>query len=438
MSARKSIQRRRATTQQGSTARGPGRLPAGIARIAVLGNPAGAPRIVGRVLSEKNSWSARLAESWIAAAAADPNTEVNFDAALLIDRPTADLDGELLDAATVQALDLLTAGQVPVAVVTRRPQTFSNREGAIVVLAPETGIERVFAVLETLIAVRPCFAGLARELTNIRYLGRRLQGHYHQLDQDLYLASRLQHDFLPQTFPEIGPVRFTTCYRPCSLVSGDIFDIFRLDEKTIGFFIADAVGHGVAAGLLTMYIKHAIRPRHVRPDGFDLIPPSQVLESLNEHLIAQHLPESQFVTAWYGRIDVESMRLDYAVAGHPPALLVEADGAIQELRGDGCLLGVFPSQPFVDFSVPLEQGQRLIVYTDGLESTLIQDRLPFPAMPFFMPGIPQLLRLPADQVIRRLQDHLDNTPGGLTHADDVSMIVVDILDPTGTKSDAVV
>jgi len=433
MPARKSVQRHRTPIQQAivtpSTA---------TARIAVLGNPAGAPRIVGRVLSEKSAWSARLAESWIAAAVSGSNTDANFDAALLIDRPTADLDEELLDCATAQALEVLCNNQIPVAVVTRRPQSFAKREGALVVLPPDASVERVQAVLQTLIAIRPTFAGLATELSNIRYLGRRLQGHYHQLDQDLYLASRLQHDFLPQTTPEIGAVRFTTYFRPCSLVSGDIFDVFQLDEKNVGFFLADAVGHGVAAGLLTMYIKHAIRPKHVRADGYDLVPPSEVLETLNEHLIAQHLPESQFVTAWYGRIDVDAMRLDFAVAGHPPALLVDSDGSIHELRGDGCLLGVFPSQPFLDFSLPLEQGQRIIIYSDGLESTLIEDRLPSPAMPIFMPGIEKLLRLPSDQVIRQLQDHLDTTPGGLTHADDVSMIIVDVLDPTGTRPDAVV
>lgn len=448
MSHRKSAHRQRSVVQHPTGSRKSSaastatpiaaRASKSVPRIAVLGDPAGAPRIVGRVLSEKTRWSARLAESWIAAALGEATTEANFEAALLIDRPTADLDGELLDTWTSQALEVLYANQIPVAIVTRRPQAFANREGALVVLAPETSIERVHAVLDTLIAIRPTVAGLSRELSNIRYLGNSLQGHYHQLDQDLYLASRLQHDFLPQAIPEVGAVRFTAYYRPCSLVSGDIYDIFRLDDKNVGFYLADAVGHGVAAGLLTMYIKHAIRPRNIRPDGFDLVAPSQVLESLNEHLIAQHLPESQFVTAWYGRIDVEAMRLHFAVAGHPPALLVESNGTISELRGDGCLLGVFPSQPFVDFSVPLEQGQRIIIYSDGLESTLIQDRLPAPAMPIFMPDIAKLLRLPPDEVIQRMQERLDDTPGGLTHADDVSMIIVDVLDPTGTRPDAVV
>lgn len=409
-----------------------------VARIGVLGDPAAAPQIAGRVFSEKSAWSARLAQSWIDALASGAPSDIEFEVALLIDRETADLDDGLLDSPVLHALDTLRAQHIPIAVVTRRPLSFRHVEAGVVAIPPDASAERVSAVLETLIAVRPALAGLANELSNIQCLGRQLQGHYHHLDQDLYLASRLQHDFLPRNLPEVGAVRFTTFYRPCSLVSGDIFDVFRLDETNVGFFLADAVGHGVAAGLLTMFVKHAIRPKRVRADGYDLVTPSEVLANLNDHLIAQRLPESQFVTAWYGRIDVESMRMDFAVAGHPPALLIDAHGEIQELHGDGCLLGVFEAQPFTTFSIPLEQGQRIIIYSDGLESTLIEDRMPSPALPIFASGIPKLLRQPASQLLDGLQDRLDTTPGGLTHADDVSMIIVDILDPTGTMPDTVV
>lgn len=409
-----------------------------IARIGVMGDPAAAPQLITGVLNEKSAWSARIAQSWLDACTGVAPADIQFDVALLIDRPTADLDDGLLDASTLHAIDALRAQHIPIAVVTRRPQSFRHLDAGIVALSPDASTERVSAVLETLIALRPALAGLANELSNIRCLGKQLQGHYHHLDQDLHLASRLQHDFLPRNLPEVGAVRFTTYYRPCSLVSGDIFDIFRLDEKNVGFFLADAVGHGVAAGLLTMFVKHAIRPKRVRSDGYDLIDPSEVLASLNDHLVAQRLPESQFVTAWYGRINVETMRLEFAVAGHPPALLIDAQGEIQELHGDGCLLGVFEGQPFSTFSIPLEQGQRVIIYSDGLESTLIEDRNPTPALPIFAPGVPRLLRLPASRLLDGLQDRLDTTPGGLTHADDVSMIIVDILDPTGTMPDAVV
>lgn len=409
-----------------------------LVRVGVIGDLSAAPNLVSQVLAEKNAWSARPSQSWLESIANGVPAEAPFEVALLMDRATADLDDDLLESPLHFTLETLRTHHVPVAVVTRRPKSYQCLESGIVTIPPDARAERVHAVLETLIAVRPAIAGLANELSNIRCLGKQLQGHYHHLDQDLYLASRLQHDFLPRNLPEVGAVRFTTYFRPCSLVSGDIFDIFRLDETNVGFFLADAVGHGVAAGLLTMFVKHAIRPKRVRNDGYDLISPSEVLAHLNDHLIAQRLPESQFVTAWYGRVDVQTMRLDFAVAGHPPALLIDAHGDIQELHGDGCLLGVFENQPFTTFSVPLEQGQRMIIYSDGLESTLIEDRMPSPALPVFGPGIPKLLRLPASRLLDGLQDRLDTTPGGLTHADDVSMIIVDILDPTGTMPDAVV
>lgn len=409
-----------------------------LTRVGLIGDATAVPNIVSRVLAEKNAWSARVAQSWLESLANGVPADPPFDVALLMDRATADLDDDLLESPLHFVLETLRSHHVPVAVVTRRPNSYLCLESGIVAIPPDATAERVQAVLETLIAIRPAITGLAGELSNIRCLGKQLQGHYHHLDQDLYLASRLQHDFLPRNLPEVGAVRFTTFFRPCSLVSGDIFDVFRLDETNIGFFLADAVGHGVAAGLLTMFVKHAIRPKRVRSDGYELLSPADVLAHLNDHLIAQRLPESQFVTAWYGRIDVQTMRMDFAVAGHPPALLIDAHGNIQELHGDGCLLGIFESQPFTTFSVPLEQGQRVIIYSDGLESTLIEDRMPSPDLPVFVQGVPKMLRLPASRLLDALQDRLDTTPGGLTHADDVSMIVVDILDPTGAMPDAVV
>src|SRR6202453_5516879 len=84
-----------------------------------------------------------------------------------------------------------------------------------------------------------------------------------RLDEELRLAAKLQQDFLPKTLPQIGPVHFHTLFLPAGYVSGDFYDVMRLDEKHIGFYIADAVGHGVPAALLTMFIKHALATKQI-------------------------------------------------------------------------------------------------------------------------------------------------------------------------------
>jgi len=67
------------------------------------------------------------------------------------------------------------------------------------------------------------------------------------VDQELRLDSRLQRDFLPKQLPTVGDIRFHVLYRPATWVCGDVYDVQRLDERFIGFYLADAVGHGVAA-----------------------------------------------------------------------------------------------------------------------------------------------------------------------------------------------
>jgi len=406
-------------------------------RLAVFGDLTAAPELVARLLHERSAWHARAADALIDAAVTDDASPLpDFDVAILIDRATADLNDDGCDDSQAHALRVLDARHIATLVITHRPSAFAGHGDAVVCVAPNEAFDAVRGALVALAAVKPAIAKLNHELANIRHLGQRLEGHYQQVDRDLYLASRLQHDFLPRALPEVGAVRFSTFFRPCSLVSGDIFDITRLDEAHIGFYLADAVGHGVAAGLLTMYIKHAIRPKRIRPDGYDLLPPAEVLAALNDHLVAQCLPESQFVTAWYGKINARTLTLDYGVAGHPPALLVDPNGSISELRGDGCLLGVFGEQPFHGDTIQLRPGQRVCIYSDGLESTLIEDRMPAPDLPIFAPGVAAMLRLPAEELIHQLQERLDDTPGGLTHADDVSMLIVDALDSTDDTPNA--
>src|SRR5439155_26981566 len=118
-----------------------------------------------------------------------------------------------------------------------------------------------------------------------------------RLDEELRLAARLQQDFLPKTLPQVGPVHFHTLFRPAGYVSGDLYDVMRLDEKRVGFFIVDAVGHGVPAALLTMYIKRALICKEIGPTGYRLLDPAESMRRLNDALIEQNLSQATFCTA---------------------------------------------------------------------------------------------------------------------------------------------
>src|SRR5579872_4687769 len=160
---------------------------------------------------------------------------------------------------------------------------------------------------------------LQAELTELRkevnFLNRRdetLHFHMHRLDEELRLAARLQQDFLPKTLPQVGPIRFHTLFRPAGYVSGDMYDVMRLDEHRVGFYIADAVGHGMPAALLTMFIKHALVTKEIVANRYRLLAPREALSRLNQALIEQNLSQAAFATALYGTIDVHTLEVTLA------------------------------------------------------------------------------------------------------------------------------
>ena len=119
------------------------------------------------------------------------------------------------------------------------------------------------------------------------------------LAEQLRMAGRVQRDFLPKTLPRSDKLRWATTFIPAGWVSGDIYDIARLDEQHIGFYIVDVIGHGMPAALLTMYIKQAMVMRQTTTDGYKIFSPAEVMANLNLKMVAQKFSGSQFATCCY-------------------------------------------------------------------------------------------------------------------------------------------
>lgn len=207
---------------------------------------------------------------------------------------------------------------------------------------------------------------LQEENSRTEELNARLMAAQAALDTELHLAHRLQGSLLPQELPKYSKVAFAAGLRPSGAVSGDFYDVFRLDEHHAGFYVADAIGHGVPAALLTIFVKKGIRTKEIAGHSYRLLRPGEVLEHLNQDIIEAELSDNPFVTMFYGCIDLETRQLEYATGGHPWPLLLNRHGKTEMVESEGPLLGVFRSE-FSTSSMTLEKGDRLVVYSDGVE-----------------------------------------------------------------------
>lgn len=204
--------------------------------------------------------------------------------------------------------------------------------------------------------------------TDSQLVNKQLQQAYQQIDLDLRLARQLQASFLPRSLPAVGPIRFAVSYRPCGQVGGDFYDVFRLDEQHVGFYVADAMGHGLPASLLTIFLKKAVQAKEVTGSTYRLVPPSEVMARLNRDLIAQGLPELPFITMVYGLLNCRDGVLQFARAAHPHPVYIPRAGPPELWQTTGTLLGVFEAE-YPPTTRTLGPGDKFVVYTDGVPAT---------------------------------------------------------------------
>jgi phosphoserine phosphatase RsbU/P len=197
-----------------------------------------------------------------------------------------------------------------------------------------------------------------------------------KLDEEQRLAARIQQDFLPKSMPQVGPFTFQAIYRPAHYVSGDLYDVKRLDEQNVGLYVADAVGHGMPAALLTMFMKNALLTKRIFEGGYELLRPAETIAALNTALRSQNLDHASFATAVYARVNCVTGEICFSSGGHPTPVILRADGTIDEVSADGALLGVFDDNEWSEGCIKLHPGDRLFLYSDGIESTFASGDTP--------------------------------------------------------------
>jgi sigma-B regulation protein RsbU (phosphoserine phosphatase) len=249
-----------------------------------------------------------------------------------------------------------------------------------------------------------------------------------KIDEELRLAARLQRDFMPRNPPRVNQLSFSTLFRPAGYVSGDLYDIMRLDEQHVGFYLLDAVGHGMPAALLTMFIKQALVTKEIRDKSYRLLTPGETLANLNQQLVEQELTHATFATAIYGIINSVTGKLQFATAGHPSPIRMSADGSLEHLIGDGGLLGIFENEQFADVTVQLHPGDRLILYTDGVEVAFEHHDQLQPQR--WLNELTSFSNHPSQEMLLKFSHVVDQQDGSAHPKDDLTLLVADFAAPS--------
>ena len=270
---------------------------------------------------------------------------------------------------------------------------------------------------------------------------RRYRAHLERLNRDPEASLRLlaededagrqiQVRMLPQNHQRFGEYLFTRDVTPSSFLSGDFIDVFRIDPRHWGFYLADVSGHGVSSALVTVMLRTFVQ-RQVASSiesGDDLVlSPARLLMRLNDEMARDHL--DKHLTIFYGVIDLQEDTLLYANAGHFPWPVLYDGGAVTVLEQPGVPVGMMAHSRYQEHRVPLTDSMSLSVFSDGVLDVLSQSTLD--AKLEYLRGLFGKPNVTVEQAKQEL--HLD---GHSSLPDDVAILIIQRGGSDGNRASA--
>ena len=203
-----------------------------------------------------------------------------------------------------------------------------------------------------------------------------------KIEHDVQVGRQIQADFLPDVLPQPKGWEIEAFFQPARQVAGDFYDAFMIDDKQIGFVVADVCDKGVGAALFMALSRSLIRAfswinnrnfthrQDTSPGGQTLECKEMILEPIsltNDYIALLHSKMSMFVTLFFGTLDPETGMLTYINAGHNPPVLLDSTGRIKDrLTLTGPAVGLMPNITYSSRQLKIERGDTLFIFTDGV------------------------------------------------------------------------
>ena len=249
--------------------------------------------------------------------------------------------------------------------------------------------------------------------------------------KELILAKKVQRSLINGSLPREGKFVTEMFYQPAATIGGDLVDCISLDESSSLVYVADAMGHGVAAALIMSVVRTAFHGALAGHNGPGPPSPADLLGEVNRTLMEMF--DQQYVTAVCALVDSDTRKVTFSLAGHPPALLLHrTPGSVQEIAARHIPLGISGLTGYTDIQVPFEAGDVLLLYTDGaVEAEDKAERA------FGSERLKTLLERshtkPIAGILGEIREGLQSHIAGAALEDDLTLLVVQLLEYEGSQ-----
>lgn len=213
---------------------------------------------------------------------------------------------------------------------------------------------------ETRAIARLVASQCAVAITNAKLYSQAVEGAH--MAEQMRLGAVIQRRMIPNKLPGIHGLDIGAVYQPCFQIGGDLYDFFEINDHTLGIGIADVIGKGIPAAIMMSMFRGTMRA--YADGGYARHSFEEIIGMLNTAVIRE-CRDGEFITMFFASIDVTEMKMTYCNCGHEPALLIR-DGQITELDKGGLVLGILKDTDYEIGTVDLQDGDGILMYTDGL------------------------------------------------------------------------
>ena len=247
-----------------------------------------------------------------------------------------------------------------------------------------------------------------------------------RISTELSLAKKIQAALLPSIFPPFPDRKEFDLYasmEPAREVGGDFYDFFLIDDDHLCLVMADVSGKGIPAALFMMICKTMLQSCAMLGQSS-----AEILNKVNQGICSSN-GEEMFVTVWVGILEISTGKLKAANAGHEYPAVKKPDGRFELLKDPhGFVVGGLPDEIYEEYTLQLEPGSALFLYTDGIPEAMTKDRQMF-GTERMLEALNAQPEADPETVLKNVRGAAAEFAGGAEQSDDITMLALNYFGP---------